>query len=103
MPARSPTTVGMTVNTTVISIAAADTRRSATGYFRMTGSPNLRQQDGVKQGLLCHDCEHTFSKAEGWFERTVFTPYLENSQSTFAYDEELFKFTASILWRVRGR
>jgi hypothetical protein len=73
---------------------------SATGYFRRTGSPNLRQQDGVKRDLLCQDCEQNLSKAEGWFERTIFTPYLENSESTFAYDERLFQFAVSVLWRV---
>jgi len=76
---------------------------NATGYLRRSGSPNLRQQDGVKQDLLCEDCEQKFSKAEGSFERTIFTPYLKNAQSAFAYDEQLFQFAASVLWRVLHR
>lgn len=75
-------------------------KTSGTKYFRQAVTPNLRRQDGPKQKLLCSDCEALFSTYERWFAEHIFRPYIENRQFKLPYDENLFRFIISLLWRV---
>jgi hypothetical protein len=50
--------------------------------------------------LLCWDCEKKFSKAETYFSNNFFYPYLNENQQEYNYDEHLYYFLISILWRV---
>lgn len=76
-------------------------------YFKSTGSrfirafatPNQRRQDGIKRNYLSQKAELDFSKKEKWFAENIFKPFLENGQSSFVYDENLYFFLLSVLWR----
>src|SRR5688572_7938486 len=74
-------------------------KETGTGYLRTLRHPNVRKQDGPKMRLLCLGCEQRFSKKEDWFKRIIFQPYLSNTH-TLPYDDQLFYFTISLLWRV---
>ncbi len=84
-------------------------KTSATGYLRSAHEPNKRQQDGLKEYLLCADCENIFSKFEKYFADTFFYPYLNDyvdeilidngSCEPIQYDENLRRFALSIQWR----
>lgn len=77
-------------------------------YFKETGSkylrkfvqPNKRLQDGPKLYLLSEKAEQRFSLREKWFSEKIFKPYSINGVRKFEYDENLFYFTISILWRT---
>lgn len=77
-------------------------------YFKVTGSkylrrfvePNKRMQDGIKKHLLSHDAERKFSLSEKWFSENIFKSYQENLSFSFEYDENLYYFSISFLWRV---
>ena len=75
-------------------------KRTGSKYLRTFTRPNVRQQDGNKIRLLSHDAEQRFSKKEKWFAEKIFTPYLEGEGKSFDYDENLFYFALSFLWRV---
>ena len=68
-------------------------------FFRTPSNPNIRQQDGIKQRLLCHECEQLFSINEKWFSENVFYPYLNNNHNVIQYNQELARFIISVLWR----
>lgn len=76
-------------------------------YFKQTGSkflrrfdsPNQRLQDGIKRNYLSHEGEQLFSEKEKWFAEKMFRPFLEKDQSTFQYNENLYYFLLSVLWR----
>jgi hypothetical protein len=74
----------------------------ATGsrHLRKASNPNLRLQDGIKIPLLGSAAEQLFSRREKWFAENVFYPYMNRSQTAIAYDENLYFFTISFLWRV---
>ncbi len=77
-------------------------------YFKATGSnylrrytePNRRLQDGIKKYLLSHDAEQKFSLREKWFAENMFKPYQENKLACFEYNENLYYFSVSFLWRM---
>ncbi len=69
-------------------------------YLRNFTQPNRRQQDGPKTYLLSQKAEHQFSLREKWFAENIFVPYLTRNRQVFKYDENLFYFTMSLLWRV---
>src|SRR5579871_192791 len=77
-------------------------------YFKKTGSkflrrpkePNVRLQDGLKIYLLSDKAEQRFSTSEKWFSEKIFIPYLEQNARAFNYDENLFYFCISFLWRI---
>lgn len=73
----------------------------ATGstYLRKFAEPNRRLQDGLKFHLLSHEAEQEFGKREKYFSEEIFYPYLENPKY-FEYDNRLFYFAISFLWRV---
>src|SRR5665647_1861288 len=69
-------------------------------YIRKADNPNKRVEDGVKDYLLCNDCEQLFSKLEDKFARDIFYPYSNSNIDTFKYDNELIKFSISVLYRL---
>ena len=69
-------------------------------YLRNLLTPNKRHQDGIKKYLLCADCEELFSKKEKIFADKIFHPRVKNDQLTFDYDDWLYYFLISILWRL---
>lgn len=74
-------------------------RETGNGYFRQATDPNKRQQDGPKYYLLCEECEQRFSLAEKYFAENIFHPYLNRELASCLYDERLFYFSISYLWR----
>jgi hypothetical protein len=75
----------------------------ATGskYLRNYSKPNRRYQDGPKVYLLSERAEQLFSVREKWFSERIFKKYLDKDYGNgLDYDENLFYFTVSILWRA---
>ncbi len=72
---------------------------SVTKGLRNANAPNKRIEDGVKEQLLCKDCEKLFSKYETYFANKIFHPFL-NGQEQFTFNENLNKFITSISWRL---
>lgn len=71
--------------------------------FRISNMPNRVLQDGLKKRLLGHNAEQMFSKSENWFAKTFFYPYCFNLSSinkSISYNENLYYFVVSVLWRV---
>ncbi len=75
-------------------------RKSGSKHQRNIVNPNIRQQDGIKEYLLCQDCETLFSGFETYFANNIFHPHLKNGILRFDYTENLMKFLISVLWRV---
>lgn len=77
-------------------------------WMKLTGNGRFRQglninkpiQDGIKEFLLCRDCEQKFSKREDWFKKYVFSSYIDKNETTFFPSDNLKYFTVSLLWRV---
>lgn len=75
------------------------TIKTGSKFLRSFQTPNKREQDGPKLYLLGHKAEEEFSKSEKWFAENIFKPYL-NDKFTLEYDENLYYFAISFLWRV---
>ena len=75
-------------------------KRDAGPFLRRIDTPNRRQQDGIKQYLLCEDCEQRLNPAETWFAREIFRPFMDSFELEFDYGPELFRFLVSMHWRV---
>jgi hypothetical protein len=75
-------------------------KKTGGGYFRQVIKPNVRQQDGPKQKLLCEECEQRFSARESYLANTIFNPVVNEEKSDFVYDSRLFYALISILWRA---
>lgn len=75
------------------------TKRTGSKYLRKFIEPDKRIQDGIKKHLLSRNAEQDFSKREKWFAENVFRPYL-SGEKIIKYDERLFYFAISFLWRV---
>ncbi len=83
-------------------------KTSPTGFFRYSGNPNIRRQDGKRLRFLCPTCEDRFATWEKVFAQQVFHP-LHKHQATrnntcspmgqFTYGDWLLKFCASVSWR----
>lgn len=73
--------------------------KTGSKYMRSYTEPNRRKQDGSKRFLLSEKAEQRFSKSERWFSENIFKPYLLEKKSTFTYNEDLFYFAISYLWR----
>jgi hypothetical protein len=69
-------------------------------YTRGYTAPNKRLQDGYKVYLLSEEAEQLFSKREKWFSENIFHNYLNNVFAELNYDENLFYFAISFLWRI---
>src|SRR3989304_4479179 len=75
-------------------------KTSSTGYLRFGRQVNRRVQDGIKPTFLCRECERRLNVWETQFANNFFTPFHEDAQTNFEYDEWLAKFCVSISWRV---
>lgn len=75
-------------------------KKTGSKYQRSYLLPNKRLQDGYKMCLLSENAEQLFSHREKWFAEHVFNPYLQDSSITCSYDENLFYFAVSVLWRI---
>lgn len=76
------------------------TKKTGSRFLRNFDTPNKRQQDGIKFHLLSDKAEKLFSTREKWFSENIFIPYLEQNQKHFQYNENLFYFAISFLWRL---
>ncbi len=76
---------------------------SATGYLRQSTNINLRIQDGLKENLLCDNCEKKFSRFETYFANEFFYPYVNNKKNIFHYDSRLMSFIISLSWRIANK
>ena len=76
-------------------------KSSMTGYMRMGRTPNKRVQDGLREKLLCLDCERIFSSSESTFAESVFYPLHQSNTkpALFPYGPWLLKFAVSVSWR----
>lgn len=74
----------------------------ATGskYQRGYTTPNIREQDGYKKYLLSEEAEQLFSIREKWFAENIFRKYLANTLLQMNYNENLYYFAISMLWRI---
>lgn len=75
------------------------TKETGSRFLRSFETPNRREQDGPKLRLLGLKAEQKFSRSEKWFAENIFKPYL-NEEFTLEYDENLYYFAISFLWRV---
>jgi len=75
-------------------------RSSGTGFFRLGSMPNKREQDGLKERLLCGGCEQLFSGWEKQVAENIFIPLHERGTTVIEYGPWLGKFCASISWRT---
>jgi hypothetical protein len=74
-------------------------KKTGGGVLRSGGDFNQRRQDGHKEYMLCSSCEGIFGKLETYFSKQIFFPVVNDQVGQFTYDERLFKFVVSILWR----
>lgn len=74
-------------------------KQTGTGYFRNINRPNIRLQDGVKEMMLCANCEQLFSLRESYFASHLFKPLIGGALNV-QYDERFFFFVVSLTWRV---
>ncbi len=74
-------------------------KKTVTDRLRQSKNFNIPLQDGIKDYILCKECELRFSKKEKWFSENVFLPYLKN-EKTIEYNSNLHYFIISLLWRV---
>lgn len=75
-------------------------KQTGTGRFRQGLNINKPIQDGIKEFLLCKDCEQEFSKREDWFKKHVFNSFINKRETTFHPSNNLEYFGVSLLWRV---
>lgn len=75
-------------------------KNTGSKFLRTYKTPNLRNQDGLKKHLLSHTAEQRFGVKEKWFSEKIFIPYLQNNIRTFDYNDSLFYFSISFLWRI---
>ncbi len=75
------------------------TKKTGSPYLRNFVVRNKREQDGPKLKLLCFEAEQKFSVSEKWFAENIFKPYLKGKY-TLEYNENLYYFGLSFLWRV---
>lgn len=75
-------------------------KNSGSKYLRGFGNPNLRMQDGLKHKLLSEKAEQEFGKREKYFAENIFLNYMDEGQTVFQYDANLYYFSISFLWRI---
>lgn len=80
--------------------ATAYNKKTGSKYFRNWANPNKRFQDVEIYYLLSSEAEEEFSKREKWFSENIFKPYIEENKKELPYNENLFYFTISYLWRT---
>lgn len=75
-------------------------KKTGSNYLRRITEPNRRLQDAMKPRLLSSRAEQEFGRREKWFSEHIFLPYLEQNMKSLLYDENLYYFAISFLWRV---
>lgn len=75
-------------------------KKTGSQYLRYAENKNIRRQDGIKLRLLSHEAEQRFGVSEKRFAEKIFVPYLEHGHRAFPYDDHLYYFSISFLWRV---
>lgn len=75
------------------------TKDTGSKFLRGFVNPNVRKQDGIKLYLLGKKAEQDFSLREKWFAEKIFVPYLSKI-SKIDYNENLYYFAVSFLWRI---
>lgn len=71
------------------------------GAIRNSHTPNLRVQDGIKEYLLCVNCEELFSGWEKKFCEQVFFPIHKDEKiASIKYRKWALKFAVSVSWRT---
>jgi len=75
-------------------------KKSGGKYIRKADNPNKRVEDGIKEYLFCNDCEQLFSKLEDKFARDLFYPYSNHQVKELKYDDDLLRFSISVLYRI---
>ncbi|MBX4261314.1 hypothetical protein KTC96_06505 [Clostridium estertheticum] len=75
-------------------------KTSPTGYLRNIMNPNKREQDLMKEYLLCAECEQRFSVFEREFAEKAFHPFAMRELKELNYEEWLKKFIISVHWRI---
>jgi len=76
-------------------------KRTTGSSLRGHNTPNKRVQDGIKEHLLCWDCEQSFNSFETPFCNKIFTPINDPGPNSgvIHYDDWAFKFAVSLSWR----
>ncbi len=70
-------------------------------YLRAADKPNLRKEDGIKERLLCVECENMFSKlGEHKFAERIFQPFRTDLKLKSDYGGWLLYFAVSLAWRT---
>jgi len=74
---------------------------SPTPYFRRSDNVNRREQDGLKEYLLCEICEQNFSALESDFSENFFKKIAnyQKQSSEVLVSESMRLFVLSIFWR----
>ncbi|MBI5020364.1 MAG: hypothetical protein HZB59_02915 [Ignavibacteriales bacterium] len=77
-------------------------KESAPSAIRTVSVPNQRVQDGIKDYLLCGECEQLFGTWEKAFSECIFLPLHDPSPMTspIRYESWAIKFAVSVSWRV---
>lgn len=77
-------------------------KETSPGFIRDSKNPNIRTQDGIKEYLLCEDCEQLFSSWEREFANNIYYPFHSNlgKHEYYDYGNWCLKFAVSVSWRV---
>jgi hypothetical protein len=77
-------------------------KKASSSMLRSGDEPNKRIQDGLKEHLLCYDCEQLFSSWEDKFAREIFRPLQDEDtgNTKIRYGEWALKFSASVSFRA---
>lgn len=77
-------------------------KRTSVSSLRMHETPNKRIQDGIKEYLLCADCEQLLNDWETPFCNNVFLQVQNNeiTRQGINYNNWALKFASSVSWRV---
>jgi len=75
-------------------------KTSPTGNIRSIKIPNMITRDGEKLPFFCSDCEGLFSQWETRFATDIFHPYQNKTKNKFEYKDWLYKYLASVSFRV---
>tara|TARA_R110000737_G_C14612971_1_gene491316 strand:- start:111 stop:884 length:774 start_codon:yes stop_codon:yes gene_type:complete len=72
-------------------------------YIRAFANPNKRLQDLEKMYLLSAQAESRFSIYEKWFAENIFKKFQIDGEKNLNYNDKLFYFIISVLWRILRR
>lgn len=77
-------------------------KKASPSALRSSKDPNKRVQDGLKEYLLCYDCEQLLSGWEDRFAREIFRPFQEEDTTALKviYGDWALKFATSLSFRT---